>query len=205
MCIRDRFATSPTLVTPVLGTPTSGTLTNCTGLPISTGVSGLGSGVADFLGTPSSANLAAAVTDETGTGALVFGTSPVLTTPQINDTSADHQYVFAVSELTADRTVTLPLLTANDTFVFEAHAQTLTNKTISGADNTLTNIANASLTNSSITIGTDAISLGGSRTDLNGLTSVDVDNITIDGNIVTTTSANLTLDSAGGTVSVNDN
>jgi hypothetical protein len=40
------FATSPTLVTPVLGTPTSGTLTNCTGLPISTGVSGLGTGVA---------------------------------------------------------------------------------------------------------------------------------------------------------------
>ena len=47
-------------------------------------------------------------------------TSPVLTTPQINDTSANHQYVFAVSELVADRTVTLPLLTGNDTFVFEA-------------------------------------------------------------------------------------
>ena len=57
-------------------------------------------------------------------------TSPVLTTPQINDTSADHQYVFAVSELVADRTVTLPLLTGNDTFVFEAHTQTLTNKTM---------------------------------------------------------------------------
>ena len=57
-------------------------------------------------------------------------TSPVLTTPQINDTSADHQYVFAVSELVADRTVTLPLLTGNDTFVFEAHTQTLTNKTL---------------------------------------------------------------------------
>jgi hypothetical protein len=38
--------TSPTLVTPALGTPASGTLTNCTGLPISTGVSGLGTGVA---------------------------------------------------------------------------------------------------------------------------------------------------------------
>jgi hypothetical protein len=66
------FATSPTLVTPVLGTPSSGTLTSCTGLPISTGVSGLGSGVATFLATPSSANLRAAVTDETGTGALLF-------------------------------------------------------------------------------------------------------------------------------------
>ena len=44
------FATSPTLVTPVLGTPGSGTLTNCTGLPVSTGVSGLGTGVATALG-----------------------------------------------------------------------------------------------------------------------------------------------------------
>lgn len=84
---RDEFfnkavtITSPTLVTPALGTPASGTLTNCTGLPIASGVSGLGSGIATFLGTPSSANLATAVTDETGTGALVFATSPTLTTP----------------------------------------------------------------------------------------------------------------------------
>ena len=59
-------------------------------------------------------------------------TSPVLTTPQINDTSANHQYVFAVSELAADRTVTLPLLGAGDTFVFANHTQTLDNKTIDG-------------------------------------------------------------------------
>lgn len=57
-------------------------------------------------------------------------TSPVLTTPQINDTSADHQYVYAVSELAADRTITLPLLTGNDEFVFKDHTQTLTNKTL---------------------------------------------------------------------------
>ena len=68
-----------------LGTPSSGTLTSATGLPISTGVSGLGSGVATFLATPSSANLAAAVTDETGTGALVFANAPTLVNPTITN------------------------------------------------------------------------------------------------------------------------
>jgi hypothetical protein len=75
------LSTSPTLVTPILGTPTSATLTNATGLPIATGVSGLGTGVATFLATPSSANLAAALTDETGTGANVFANTPTLVTP----------------------------------------------------------------------------------------------------------------------------
>lgn len=71
-----------------LGTPSSGTLTNCTGLPVSTGVSGLGTNVATFLATPSSANLAAAVTDETGSGALVFATSPTLVTPALGTPSS---------------------------------------------------------------------------------------------------------------------
>ena len=76
-------STSMVLVTPVLGVPTSGTLTNCTGLPVGTGVSGLGANVATFLATPSSANLAAALTDETGTGASVFANTPTLVTPAI--------------------------------------------------------------------------------------------------------------------------
>lgn len=46
-------------------------------------VGGFGTNVATFLGTPSSANLAAAVTDETGSGALVFATSPTLVTPAL--------------------------------------------------------------------------------------------------------------------------
>ena len=82
------FANTPTLIAPILGTPTSGTLTNCTGLPVSTGVSGLGTGVATFLATPSSANLRTALTDETGTGAAVFATSPTLVTPDLGTPSA---------------------------------------------------------------------------------------------------------------------
>lgn len=76
---------------------------------------------------------------EDGTIALVGGTQtlvnktltvPVLTSPQINDTSANHQYLVGVSELAADRTITLPLLATNDEFTFNAHTQTLTNKTL---------------------------------------------------------------------------
>jgi hypothetical protein len=80
--------TNPTLTTPILGTPQSGTLTNCTGLPVSTGISGFGAGVATFLATPSSANLRTAVTDETGTGALVFANTPTLVTPVIGVATA---------------------------------------------------------------------------------------------------------------------
>jgi hypothetical protein len=85
---RTVLLTNATLTTPILGTPQSGTLTNCTGLPVSTGISGLGTGVATFLATPSSANLRSAVTDETGTGALVFANTPTLVTPVLGVATA---------------------------------------------------------------------------------------------------------------------
>ncbi len=76
--------------------------------------------------------------------------SPVLTTPQLNDTSSDHQYITAVSELTADRTVTMPLLTGNDTFVFNDHVQTLTNKRITSRVQSVSDAATVTPTSDTI-------------------------------------------------------
>lgn len=62
-------------------------------------VTGLGSGVSTFLATPSSANLLAAVTDETGTGALVFANTPTLVTPVLGTPTSGN-----LSNCTADGT-----------------------------------------------------------------------------------------------------
>jgi len=76
------FATSPTLVTPALGTPASGVLSGCSAYPV-TNLAGAGTNVVAWLANPTSVNLKAAVTAETGSGALCFATSPTLTTPSI--------------------------------------------------------------------------------------------------------------------------
>ncbi|CAB5194523.1 hypothetical protein UFOVP177_16 [uncultured Caudovirales phage] len=87
-----------------LGTPASGTLTNCTGLPVGTGVSGLGTNVATLLATPSSANLAAALTDETGSGSAVFATSPTVNNPTITNYV---ESVVAIGTVTSSNTIAL--------------------------------------------------------------------------------------------------
>lgn len=92
-------------------------------------------------------------------GALtgVTGDGVGLTALKIRDSSGGQYYTFAMSDLAADRTVTLPLLTGNDIFVFEAHTQTLTNKTLtspvlggtpslSGASTSTTNNAKGTAT-----------------------------------------------------------
>lgn len=96
-----------TLVAPILGTPASATLTNATGLPISTGVSGLGAGIATWLGTPSSANLISALTDETGSSSAVFANTPTLITPILGVASATSVNKVAITAPATSATLTL--------------------------------------------------------------------------------------------------
>ena len=146
--------TSATLVTPALGTPASGTLTNATGLPIATGVSGLGTGVATFLATPSSTNLRSALTDETGTGSAVFATSPTLVTPTLG-----------VATATSINGTTIP---TSATLVKTSDTGTVTSTMI--ADGTIVNTD----INASAGIAYSKLSLGGT------ITSADL----VDGTIV---------------------
>jgi hypothetical protein len=84
-------------------------------------VSGLGTGIATFLATPSSANLAAAITDETGSGPLVFATSPTLTTPTLGVASATSINRVAITAPASSATLTIAngkTLTASNTLTF---------------------------------------------------------------------------------------
>jgi len=83
------LSTSPNLTTPILGTPQSGNLTNCTGYPISGVVTANTIGVTTLTANgTTSAQLAAALTDETGTGANVFAANCTLVTPALGTPSA---------------------------------------------------------------------------------------------------------------------
>jgi hypothetical protein len=121
--LTNKTLTSPTLTTPILGTPQSGTLSSCTGLPISTGVSGLGTGIATALaintgsaGAPVLFN-GALGTPTSGTVTNLTGTASI----NINGTvGATTRSTVAATTVNANSGITLsnasnPLLSVQDT------------------------------------------------------------------------------------------
>lgn len=107
------LTTSPTFATPALGTPSVAVLTNATGLPVSTGLTGAGTGVLAALGQP-----------VTGSGGIVLATSPTITGATISSSTLSGPTI--TSSFSATGLVTLPDLATQAANTVMANATSTT-------------------------------------------------------------------------------
>ena len=162
-----------------VGTVTSGTWN---GSVISatyggTGLSSLGTGVATWLGTPSSANLATAITDETGSGVLVFGTAPTFTT------TIDGGATFGAFASSTALTLGYTSTAASTTNISTGAVASATTKTI--------NLGTGGAAGSTTTINIGSAN-GGTTTVNNNLTVTGT--LTVNGTTTTVNSTTVTVD-----------
>lgn len=173
------------------GKTISGANNTITNLAITSAISGLGTNVVTFLATPSSANLASALTDETGSGAVVFGTSPTISGAlEINPILRGPEERWTVSAVAATGTINLDILTSGILYYTSNASGNWTLNIRGDGSNTLNSVL---ATNDSITVVFFAT---------NGATPFYQTGFTIDGSSVTPRWQNGTAPSAGNANSI---
>ena len=203
--LTNKTLTSPTLTTPALGTPASGVMTNVTGTAsgltagnVTTNANLTGHitsvGNAAVLGSFTSAQLLAALTDETGSGANVFATSPTLVTPTIGVATATSVNKVAITAPATGSTLTLAdgsTLATSGAFSTTLTATAATNITLPTTGTLATLAGTETLTNKTLT----TPALNGAVVDNNnavsaaGSTQAGATALTVDYNVVTTVAA----------------